>query len=234
MNNSQSTDPVRFDSLIRSLEAELANAGVHLTVDAAARQAYVREISAMALSLRQQAQRGSISWAEAAAQAQATRNIVMELMRARSSPVGTAMAQRLKSEGRTLNELIARRVTQRYGKDARFDKLLLQQRQHIYAEIVESAGRSNPGVTSSMRRLSYAGRGLIALSLALSVYAVATADDKLSAAGRETAVTGTGVAGGFAGGALAGLACGPGAPVCVTLGAFVGGALAALGIVCFL
>lgn len=30
-------------------------------------------------------------------------------------------------------------------------------------------------------------------------------------------------------GALAGLACGPGAPVCVTIGAFVGGALAAFG-----
>ena len=32
------------------------------------------------------------------------------------------------------------------------------------------------------------------------------------------------------GAGVAGLACGPGAPVCVTLGAFVGGALAAIGI----
>lgn len=61
------------------------------------------------------------------------------------------------------------------------------------------------------------------------MYAVATADDKVTTSGRELAVTGAGVAGGFAGGALAGLACGPGAPVCVTVGAFVGGALAAFG-----
>lgn len=42
---------------------------------------------------------------------------------------------------------------------------------------------------------------------------------------KEVAVTGAGIAGG----ALAGLACGPGAPVCVAIGAFVGGALAAFG-----
>lgn len=33
----------------------------------------------------------------------------------------------------------------------------------------------------------------------------------------------------IAAGALAGLACGPGAPVCVTIGAFAGGAMAAFG-----
>ncbi|QCP13991.1 hypothetical protein FCL38_28915 [Pseudoduganella umbonata] len=38
-----------------------------------------------------------------------------------------------------------------------------------------------------------------------------------------------GIGGSIAAGALAGLACGPGAPVCVTIGAFVGGALAAFG-----
>ena len=36
-------------------------------------------------------------------------------------------------------------------------------------------------------------------------------------------------AGGAAGGALAGLACGPGVPLCVTVGVYVGGALGALG-----
>ncbi|QFQ77129.1 DUF3265 domain-containing protein [Vibrio harveyi] len=34
---------------------------------------------------------------------------------------------------------------------------------------------------------------------------------------------------GIAGGAIAGLACGPGAPVCVSVGAFIGGTLAAFG-----
>ena len=71
---------------------------------------------------------------------------------------------------------------------------------------------------------------MIVVSLALSAYNIAVAEDKVDASKREVAITGAGVAGGIAGGALAGLACGPGAPVCVTVGAFVGGALAALGV----
>ena len=81
-----------------------------------------------------------------------------------------------------------------------------------------------------MKKLSSAGRSLVFLSIAISVYTVATADNKFDAAGKEIVITGAGIAGGIAGGALAGLACGPGAPVCVTVGAFVGGALAAFGV----
>jgi len=81
-----------------------------------------------------------------------------------------------------------------------------------------------------MRTLSRAGRGLIVLSVAVSVYNVATSEQPGQTAVREAAVTGAGIGGGIAGGALAGLACGPGAPVCVTVGAFVGGALAAFGV----
>ena len=81
-----------------------------------------------------------------------------------------------------------------------------------------------------MRRLSYAGRGLIILSIALSIYTIATADNKASAAGKELIITGAAIGGGIGAGAIAGLACGPGAPVCVGVGAFVGGALTAFGV----
>lgn len=81
-----------------------------------------------------------------------------------------------------------------------------------------------------MARLSYAGRGLIVISLAISAYNIATSTDKVSAAGKELLSISASIGGGIAGGAIAGLACGPGAPVCVTIGAFVGGALAAFGV----
>lgn len=223
-------DRSAFERAVRALEAEIANAGAHLTIDAAARQSYARQIKAMADELRGRAQAGAITWGEAAAQANEARNVVMEIIRGRSTPVGRAMAQQLKSQGKTLNELIARKVQQMFGSQARFDALTPAQQNAVYAKVVESAGSSNPRVTATMRRLSRAGRGLIVVSLALSVYHVATAEDKADAMGREVAVTGAGIAGGMAGGALAGLACGPGAPVCVTVGAFVGGALAAFGV----
>lgn len=218
-----------FESAIRALEAEIANVGAHLTLDAAARQAYARQIRDMADDLRTRAGSGRISWREAATLAQETRNTIMDIVRQRSTPVGRAMAQRLKREGHSLNALIARKTVQLHGEAADFHRLSAAQQNQVYAEIVRSAGTSNPRVTASMQRLSRAGRGLIVTAMALSVYAVATADDKVAAAGRELTVSGAGVAGGFAGGALAGLACGPGAPVCVTVGAFIGGALAAFG-----
>lgn len=154
----------------------------------------------------------------------------MDVVRTRSTPVGLAMAQRLKSEGRTLNELTARKTLELHGINADFNRLAPDQQNAVYAEIVKSAGKSNPRISLAMRNLSYVGRSLVVTSIALSVYTVANADDKLDAAGRELAITGAGVGGGIAGGALAGLACGPGAPVCVTVGAFVGGALAAFGV----
>ncbi|WP_373417324.1 hypothetical protein, partial [Vibrio sp. B181a] len=70
---------------------------------------------------------------------------------------------------------------------------------------------------------------LIVLSIGLSVYTIATSENKLETAGREALVAGAGIGGGIAGGAIAGLACGPGAPVCVSVGAFIGGTLAAFG-----
>lgn len=219
-----------FEETIRSLEAQLANAGAHLTIDATARAAYAREIKRMADRLRNEAFTGKITWAQAAQQAQQTRNAVMTIVRARSTSVGRAVAQRIKAQGYTLNDLVARQTSRMYGPGATFARLSASQKNIVYASIVSSAGKSNPAVTQTMSRLSFAGRGVIFVSLGLSIYNVTTATNKVAAVGKEVAINGAGIAGGMAGGALAGLACGPGAPVCVTVGAFVGGALAAFGV----
>lgn len=227
---SRTDDRAEFESAIRALEAEVANAGVHLTVDSTARRLYTTQIRAMADGLRAEVEAGKLTWAQAARRAQETRNVIMDLMRGRSTPVGRAIAERLKKDGRTLNELIAKWTTELYGKTASFERLSPHEQNKVYAEIVKSAGRSKPNVTAAMSKLSHAGRGLIVLTLALSVYNVAVAEDKIEATKKEVAVTGAGIGGGIVGGAAAGLVCGPGAPVCVTIGAFVGGALAAFGV----
>jgi hypothetical protein len=224
------SDKQRFEDEIRALEAEIPNIGAHLALDGSARVAYSRQIKAMADELRAEASSGRISWAQAAERAQTTRNTIMQVIRARSTSVGRAMAEQIKREGKTLNELVARKVQQLYGPGANFNRLSAAQQNNVYGEIVKSAGKSNPTVTAAMRNLSRAGRGLLFLSLALSIYTIANSDNKPRAIAREATITGAGIGGGIAGGALAGLACGPGAPVCVTIGAFVGGALAAFGV----
>lgn len=226
----QQGDERLLDDVLESLQAQLANVGAHLHIDGAARARYQRLIHDLAQELRQQAQAGNITWTQAAEQANEARNAVMQTLRARSTPAGRALAERLKREGRTLNELIARKVTQLHGPNASFAKLAPSQQNAVYAEIVKSAGKSDPTISRWMRRLGPAGRGLLVLSLAVSIYQIANAEDRIAAAKREAAVTGAGIGGGIAGGALAGLACGPGALVCVTVGAFAGGVLAAFGV----
>ena len=212
------------------MEAQIANVGVHVTLDSTVRQAYARQIRLMSEELRREAISGRISWGQAANQAQETRNLIMDIARGRSTPIGRAIAVKTKAVGKTLNELIGAKTQELYGNNTAFSRLPSAKKNRVYAEIVKSAGKTDLRVTTLMRRLSYAGRGLILISIALSVYTVATADNRAPTATREFAITGAGVGGGFAGGALAGIACGPGAPVCVTVGAFVGGALAAFGI----
>lgn len=229
--DQRTNDQSRFDfeRTIKALETQIASAGAHVTIDAEARRVYAREVRKMAETLRADAMSGRISWAVAAEKAQQTRNVVMDLIRSRSTPVGQALAVRLKAEGATLNQILARHTIRLYGKNASWSALSEVQRASVYSSVVASAGKSNPAVTAAMAKIGYAGRGLIMVSLAISIYNVAGADNRTRAIEREAVVTGAGIGGSIVSGALAGLACGPGAPVCVTLGAFAGGALAAFG-----
>jgi hypothetical protein len=224
-----SDDEVLFERTIKSLESQITNVGAHLTVDTQARLLYVQEIRQMSDRLRTAATAGRISWSAAAREAQETRNLIMGVVRSRSTPVGRAFAETLKLKGYSLNQLIAAKTIELYGESAIFPRLSNVKQNGVFASIVTSAGKSNPQVTRAMARLAYAGRGVLFLSLALSAYHIASSSNKLAAFQKELAINGASVAGGIAGGAVAGLACGPAAPVCVTVGAFVGGALAAFG-----
>lgn len=219
-----------FERSIQALDTQIANAGVHLTVDSSVRRVYAREVRRMADGLRAEAASGRITWATAAERAQQARNAVMEIVRGRSTPVGHAFATRLKAEGASFNEVLARQTIRLYGEKTAFSSLSEFQQGAVYAKVVASAGKCNPAVTAAMVKIGYFGKGLLIVSVAISVYNVAMAEDKVQSAGRELVVTGAGIGGGIASGALAGLACGPGAPICVTVGAFVGGALAAFGV----
>ena len=222
-------DEALFNRTIKSLEAEISNAGAHITIDARARSLYSQEIKRMSTKLRADAMARRITWAAAARQAQETRNLIMEVIRGRSTPVGRAFAESMKKNGYSLNQLIALKTIELHGEHAVFSRLSSAQQNAIYASIVTSAGKSNAYVTRAMTSLRYAGRGLIFLALTLSAYNIATSSNKVRAFQKELAINSASIVGGIGGGVLAGLACGPAAPICVTVGAFAGGALAAFG-----
>lgn len=233
MGTEIDSDKKLFEDAIEALRSQVLNAGVHVTMDSQARLMYMEQIGEMSRELRQQVALGKLSWKQAAEQAQEARNLIMEVMRGKSTPVGRAIAEKTKRHGRTLNDVIARNTQKLFGNGANFNNLPSSSKEAVYAEVVKSAGKSDPVMTNRIQRLAPAARGLVVLSIAVAVYNVAVAEDKMSAAGREVVIAGAGVGGGFAGGAVAGLACGPGAPVCVTIGAFIGGALSAFGVSMF-
>jgi hypothetical protein len=229
ITHSPINDREAFDRLIQTIESEITATASLISRDSSVRVMYSMEIKEMSRELALQVTRGEINWVQAAREANMVRNDVLNVMRNRSTPVGRAYAEKMKPVGKTLNELVAKGAVTLFGKNADFNTLTASQRNQVYAEIVRSAGRSNEKVNAQMIRLSRISRTLLILSVGLSVYEIATAEDKVAVAKREAVVTGAGIAGGITGGALAGLACGPGAPVCVTVGAFIGGALAAFG-----
>ena len=219
-----------FEREFDALKGDLAAAVAAANNDPYVRSLYQREIMALSEELRRSAVGGEITWREAASRAHEARNAMMEVMRGRTSPVGRALAESLKKEGLTLNELVAKKTIRIYGPTARFDALTAGERDAVFTGIVRSAASSNADVDLMMLRTARFGRGLLVLSVAIAVYDISTSKHPLQTAGEETAIAGGGILGGMAGGALAGLACGPGAPVCVTVGAFVGGALAGFGV----
>lgn len=223
-------DRVQLEQVLRSVEASLTAAAGQIIHDGPVREAYIREVRRAVGDIRRRFETGAITVRFAAEEASTMRNIALENLRAQTSPLGKAIAKNLKDQGKTLNDLIAKYTIELHGPRAQFPHLSQQQQNRIYATILEKAGQPNMNVTTILRRLQPAARGLVVIGLGYSIYTVATAENKGKALAREGASLGAGILGGAAGGAAAGLLCGPGAPVCVTVGAFVGGALAAFGV----
>jgi len=176
-----------------------------------------------AQQLRQSHASGSMTARQAADAAHQMRNEIMEMARVRSTDLGRAKARALKSKGIAFEKLLEKYAQQKF-KQA-FNSLGKHQQEVILLEIVDSAGRANPKVSASARRLGAAGRALWVLSIAVSIYNVANSSNKVDAAAREGVGFGGGFAGGAAAGALAGIWFGP---VGVAVGIAIGGVVGSL------
>jgi hypothetical protein len=170
---------------------------------------------------------GKISSFEGAKIASQMRNVLMDAMRGQSSEIARAYAVSVKTQGKSLPELELKYAKRLFGKS--FEALSKSQKGNVWKEIVFSSGRPRMEANQLAKTMGRAGRGFVAITIAISVYNIATADDKLIASAKEGAIIGGGLLGSVGGGAVAGLACGPGAPVCVTIGVFIGGVMFAVG-----
>lgn len=217
-----------FDRAMDALRADVTAMAAMATNDGHVRMLYNRQTQALSRQLQAEVHFGRMAWKEAAEKGRLLRGDIMQIIRRRTSPIGKARAEQMKAQNTTEGTLLERKSKRLFKKT--FDALSPAQREQVYADIVRSTGTPDPVTNAKVARWSRIGRGLIVLALAVSAYNIAVAEDHAAQATEEAAVMGAGIAGGVAFGAGAGLLCGPGSPVCVTIGAFVGGALTAFGV----
>lgn len=223
----KASSPMDINESLAALEATALNFSRSWINDASVRENYVRKIKKMSEQILRDVKAGRATAEEGARFAQALRNSIMEEARTKSSPIGRAGAEKLKTGGKALEALIDEK-TARLFPNRRFADLTKAQRRQVFEAIIESAGKSRPSVTARIPRWRMAGRGLLLFTVAIATYNVWTAENQVHAGLKEGIVLGGGVAGGAITGAATGLVCGPGAPICSTALFLVGGIMGAL------
>jgi hypothetical protein len=217
-----------LDEAILAFEANAMAFAERFIKDARVRGNYVGEAQRFSEELRDQVARGALSVEQAAQQAVAMRNGLLDAARLQNSDIGRAVSEAEKAAGKSFADLVDHYATKLFGRG--FKQLTPAQQDQVYAELVRAAGRPNPRFTSLARNLGRVGRGLLIVSLAYATYTVATSDRPGREAVRQGVGIGAGIGGSILGGAGAGLACGPGAPVCMGVGALIGGIAFAVGV----
>lgn len=182
---------------LRGMESASAAFAESIIKDPVARADYTRKTAAARQELIQLVKEGKVTPHEAARTANAIRNQVMELTRARLTDFGLAWSKDMKAAGLPLDHMQSRKAQELFGRA--FESLSSSEKDKVWVKIVESAGKSNPRVNMRVKLYGAAGRVFLVATLAFAVYNVATAEDKPRQAAKEGAT----VAGGVAGGALA-------------------------------
>jgi hypothetical protein len=220
------SDPMLQEAL-DSLRSEVLNFSRRFIQDSGVRADYVAQAEKVSREILEGVEKGELTPGEAAIQAHSMRNGLLDSARLKNSDIGRAVSEAEKASGLTIEELLAKYSQEIFKKD--FSALGAAEQDAVFLQVVRAAGRPNPRFTALATKLGTAGKGLLIISVSLAVYTVATSERPGREAARQGAGAGVGFLGSLAGGAIAGLACGPGAPICVGVGVFVGGLVFALG-----
>ena len=216
-----------LDESLQQLRDAFVDFGLRFIGDQDVRADYITKAERYADEILAKVKRGELTPQQGASEAHAMRNGLLDAARLKSSDIGKAAAELEKATGKTLEELLAKYSKQLFGRE--FAELAVAEQDAVFIAVVKAAGRPNPRYTAIASRLGKAGKGLLIVSIAFSVYNIAESDRPGREAVKEGVSTGVGFLGSLAGGAAAGLVCGPGAPICAGVGVLVGGLVFALG-----
>jgi hypothetical protein len=215
------------ETVVDALQSDFVNFAQRFIKDNRVRENYVAEAKEFSQEILDEYANGDVTAAEAASKANAMRNSLMDASRLNNSDIGRAVSEAEKAAGKTIEELMEHYATKIHGRP--FAELSAAEQDTVFLEIVKAAGRPNPKWTARAAVLGKVGKGLLIVSIAIAAYNIASSDRPGRQAVKEGSTLGIGFLGSVAGGAVAGFACGPGAPVCVGVGALIGGIAFAVG-----
>lgn len=208
----------------KEVESTAAVFSTRLIKDATVRREYQDLIKAMSREMMSNFEKGLLTEKEAARLASEARNVILEAQRLKSSDFGLALAEYAKKNPLTLAEIQELKAQSLFKTS--FNQLNETQQKQLWLSIVKSAGKDNNFWSKFAKWGGRAGKGFVVVTVAISVWNIAQAENKVDATLKE----GSAIGGAFAGAAIggwAGTACGPGAVICVPLGIFVGGIIGA-------
>lgn len=207
-------------------KTEAMNFGYQLDKTGDVRADYLKTIKLASDEFIELVKSGKITPEEGGRRANLLRNYIVVTSRGKDADLGRAIAEYLKKQGPTFEEAVAYRAKNRFPGRL-LTSLTQAEKDLVYLDVIIGAGKDRKAVSGIAPYLGKAGKVFLVASIAVSVYNVAAAEDKVKAAGKEGSSILGGIAGGALGGATAGLICGPGAPLCSGIGIFVGGAVGA-------
>jgi hypothetical protein len=225
-------DPrVKLEDALHDLDMGAFSIAIRVIPDAAHRLKYLAEIKKYSDIILEYVKQKPIYAREGARAAHEMRDELLKATRLNLTMLGRKLSENEKQVGKTFEEFLNHYAKKLFNGQTFAELKTAAEQNRVYGEMIEAAGRGSKKwywQPKWLLRGQKLAKGLVFMTWAFTVYHVATAKNKLETALRDGANLAGGVAGSEAGGA-AGLWCGPAAPVCVPVLAFVGGALGAMG-----
>lgn len=173
-------------------KTEATNFGARMVHTADVRADYLKTIKLASDEFVEMAKSGKISYEEGAIRASKLRNVIYETSRLKDSELFRAYAQAVKPKPQPLEWFLDKYADKLYKKT--FSSLTSQtERNAVFFETVIAAGRDNAPISKTAPLLGKAGKICLVTTIAISVYNVAAAEDKLDAVGREGSSIGGGI-----------------------------------------
>lgn len=224
-------DPSKKDDLsvaLRGLDQNTMNFSMRMIKDHNVRMNYMKHSRETCHEIQKAVKEHRITAEKGAKIANEIRNDILSMMRNKSSEVGRALAESKKPVLYSLDYLEKKYAQQLFKQE--FSSLNDFQKNEVWKLLIERSGVPNAGINRVAQYGGYLGKGLVVVTAAIVVHNIYASEDKKEAVKDEVVNLTGGALGASLGGGLAGLACGPGAPACVALGVFIGGALTSYGI----